>query len=476
MTAWLQSGIQILGVLSSVAWFGFAWLSAREREWRAARRALVIAVLSGQSLILLAQLPPPGVHIIAALMAGGAVLVAAALLLPAAAVLEPEGEIRVRVDERDMVFARHDLQPGSPAYEAYYHLHPEKQAGDDHTRALPGLLSPASRRADALAFAAARGSFFLTEAVKDAVDGPLAPEQHKLPAEVYSRYVKQLVRHSGAHAVGICRLEPYPVYSHAGRGTDPIGEPLPVKHRFAIAFTVGMDYAMMASAPDAPVVMESARQYVEAARIAVQLAAFCRGLGYPARAHIDANYQVIAPLVARDAGLGAIGRMGLLMTPRLGPRVRIGVVTTDLPLLPDPKMDDGWMMDFCRLCEKCAENCPSRAIPSGPRLRFDGALRWKLDAERCFAYWNIEGTDCGICMKVCPFSHPDQWVHNAVRWLIRRAPRSRRVVLAMDDFFYGRRPASRPAPAWTQVDELEAGNRSGPSIDHAGRRGRTAAP
>ena len=43
-----------------------------------------------------------------------------------------------------------------------------------------------------------------------------------------------------------------------------------------------------------------------AGQIAVQLAAFCRELGYPARAHIDANYQVIAPLVARDAGLGAI--------------------------------------------------------------------------------------------------------------------------------------------------------------------------
>ena len=47
-----------------------------------------------------------------------------------------------------------------------------------------------------------------------------------------------------------------------------------------------------------------------------------------ARAHIDGNYQVIAPLVARDAGLGTIGRMGLLMTPELGPRVRLAVVTT----------------------------------------------------------------------------------------------------------------------------------------------------
>ena len=51
----------------------------------------------------------------------------------------------------------------------------------------------------------------------------------------------------------------------------------------------------------------------------VQLAAAIRDLGYPARAHIDGNYRVIAPLVARDAGLGEIGRMGLLMTPRWVP-------------------------------------------------------------------------------------------------------------------------------------------------------------
>ncbi|MFQ6103859.1 MAG: hypothetical protein ACE5OP_06150 [Candidatus Glassbacteria bacterium] len=51
-----------------------------------------------------------------------------------------------------------------------------------------------------------------------------------------------------------------------------------------------------------------------------------RNLGYPARTHIDGNYRVVCPLVARDAGIGEIGRMGLLMTPRLGPRVRIAVV------------------------------------------------------------------------------------------------------------------------------------------------------
>ena len=44
--------------------------------------------------------------------------------------------------------------------------------------------------------------------------------------------------------------------------------------------------------------------------------------------------------------------MGLLMTPELGPRVRLGVVTTDLPLIPDQRnTDDISALDFCRLCQ-----------------------------------------------------------------------------------------------------------------------------
>ena len=38
--------------------------------------------------------------------------------------------------------------------------------------------------------------------------------------------------------------------------------------------------------------------------IAVDVAKYLRELGYSARAHIDGNYRVIAPLVARAAGLG----------------------------------------------------------------------------------------------------------------------------------------------------------------------------
>jgi reductive dehalogenase len=233
------------------------------------------------------------------------------------------------------------------------------------------------------------------------------------------------------------------IYSHIGRGSGTYGDPVALDHQFGIAFTVEMDYEMTGAAPYPPITMESGRQYVECARVAVQLAAAIRELGYPARAHIDGNYRVIAPLVARDAGLGEIGRMGLLMTPKLGPRVRVGVVTTDLPLIPDPYQPDLSTLDFCEICEKCAENCPSQSIPYGSREISNGVLRWTIDPESCYHYWTIVGTDCGRCMAVCPYSHPDNLIHNLVRWGIRKSANFRRAALAMDDFFYGRKPRSK---------------------------------
>jgi ferredoxin len=84
------------------------------------------------------------------------------------------------------------------------------------------------------------------------------------------------------------------------------------------------------------------------------------------------------------------------------------------------------------------------AIPRGERTPMErGALRWVIDSESCFRSWWVTGTDCGTCMRVCPYSHPDTAVHAPVRWATRRAGAARRALLAADDLFHGRRPAAR---------------------------------
>ena len=182
---------------------------------------------------------------------------------------------------------------------------------------------------------------------------------------------------------------------------------------------------------------------MNAGNIAVQLAMFIRNLGYSALPHFDGNYQVICPVVARDAGLGEFGRMGLLMTPELGPRVRVGVVTTDIPLVIDEYKYEPSVIDFCTICKKCADNCPSRAIMFEPMQEIGGVVRWKINHEACFTYWNIVGTDCGKCIQVCPYAHPNNLLHNLVRSGIKNSYIFANVALKMDDIFYGRKPDNK---------------------------------
>lgn len=446
----LASSILLFAVAATLfLGFGsFALVSAREREVRAAWVATAVAVFSGAVFVGLGLAPAPVPEIAAAVCIVAGIALAVLFFWPVGRVESGRDTPSVRVDERDIMFARAGLQPGSPEYEAYYALRPENEAGDTRTRSLPGLGSPTASKAEPLAFAAMGACFWLNHALSSQADGSVAPQPVEVSPARITAYLKEVARYWGAHRVGVTELRPYHVYSHVGRGSGTYGAPIELHHRFALAFSVEMSFEMMGPAPEAPTVMESARQYVEVAKIAVELAALIRSFGYPARAHFEGSYQVVAPLVARDAGLGEIGRIGLLMAPDLGPRVRLGVVTTDLPLLAEGRSGDLSVLDFCRVCEKCAENCPSKSIPTGDRQLIDGALRWRINPDTCFRYWNSVGTDCGRCMTVCPYSHPDTLLHNVIRSANRHSGFARRATLWLDDVFYGRRPAPRPGPAW----------------------------
>jgi reductive dehalogenase len=428
---------------------GFAIPSFARHETRAGAAGLIGAAL-GAGLLAAALLPWAGkLYLAGGLLAVG-IAGAVWLALPLGAVERPHERPTRRVDERTIPFSRRRLKPGTPQHESYYREHPEHKDADEALRLLPGLLSPRAPMAEPAAFAATEAGFFLPKALRKAVDGPIAAERKEISPGAAAEYVKRLGRYFGARSAGIARVRDYQVYSHIGRGSGEYGAPVALDHPYVIAFSFEMAEEMVRAAPRAAEVIETARQYSEAARVAVQVAAWIRAMGYEARAHIDGNYRLILPLVGRDAGLGEIGRMGLLMTPGLGPRIRLSAVSTTLPLACDPPGDSPAVLDFCRICKKCAENCPSQAIPVDDRQEIEGVLRWKVDAERCFHYWNTVGTDCGRCLAVCPYSHPDDPAHNLVRWLVARSGMARRVALRLDDAVYGRRPKPRPGPEWTQ--------------------------
>ncbi len=440
----------LLFVIAGLALAGSVWaavVSVREREPRAARVAGTMAVLAPLPYVAVALLDFPGHDILAWILIA---LPTVALLLWALPVRGPRyahAEPRGRIDERTVMFARMTLEPGTERFDAYYREFPEHREPDDKWRARPGLLSPNARHHHSRLFSATDACYKTIEAMQPMVDGDPQPRSGDDDPEALTRFLHGWLGKIGAASSGVTELRPEHWYSLTGRRA-PIGVPAELPHAHALAFTVEMDKDMLDRAPKAPAIVETTQQYLNAAVLAVQVAMFLRSQGYSARAHIDANYRVVCPLVARDAGLGEIGRMGLLMTPELGPRVRIGVVTTDAPLVVSPRTRDASVLDFCTICEKCADVCPSAAIMTGPRVDINGVTRWQIDQEACFSYWCSVGTDCGRCVQVCPYSHPDNLMHRLVRSGVNRSAVFRRVALKLDDMFYGRKPPSRELEDW----------------------------
>jgi len=164
-----------------------------------------------------------------------------------------------------------------------------------------------------------------------------------------------------------------------------------------------------------------------------------------------------------DAGLGEFGRNGLLIHPKYGQRVRICKVFTDMELAPDKPISFG-AKRFCLTCMKCADHCPSKSIsfdryptwesPFASKSNADGACKWYVNVDSCFAYWTANTVDCSNCIRVCPYTKVPGLIHDVPRFLIHRLPWFNRLWVWADSLFGYDRQAD-PAAFWDQSRWLE---------------------
>lgn len=374
------------------------------------------------------------------------------------------GEVK-RHDEREIIFARNrSLRPGSEQYKAFYREHPEYKAFDDSRRAKGGPLGPAGLidrpNGDvniAMSLACLNVPHYLSDPDKVmpkphfSLKEKLGKKRVELSPEEATERVKGYAKMLGARRVGVTEINPLWVYSRRGEifhdNWEDWGKEIRLEHKYAIVFVEEMSSEMIRSAPHTPTAVESMHNYSKGAYIGVQVAAFIANLGYPATANHLRHYDALMVPLAVDAGLGELSRMGYLLTKEFGPRVRLSAVTTDLPLIPDKPVDIG-AEDFCAFCKKCAVCCPSRSIPMGDKEETNGTLRWKLNEQTCFEYWGKVGTDCNVCMRVCPWSHARTFPHRLIVAMISRNSLARRIFSIMDDIFYGKKPRPKEGPKW----------------------------
>ena len=123
------------------------------------------------------------------------------------------------------------------------------------------------------------------------------------------------------------------------------------------------------------------------------------------RCFVD-SAPVLEKALARNAGLGWIGKHSNLINPKAGSWFFLGEIYTDLPL----EIDQPFSEQHCGTCNACIDICPTKAIV-GPM---------QVDARRCISYLTIElrGSipdefrkmignrvyGCDDCQLICPWN------------------------------------------------------------------------
>lgn len=299
-------------------------------------------------------------------------------------------------DERDIMFARMNYKPDTPQYQDYYERNPEKKEIDDELRARSELFSKETPTYDAILSPAAEANFDLLADMGRLCEG--IPDVDKTilePSEAAAK-IKNIAVHYGALDVAIIELNESDFYSFRGRMPESYGDKVDASLKNALVFLVKMDIDGVNTAPAVTESVVTSKAYVDAAVIGLQISYMLRKLGYQARCHMDGNYLLPLVPAAVKAGLGERGRHGLLISRASGTFVRIGAVTTDMPLEFDvvKPLD---IVRFCRICRRCVKTCPARTITDSKNPD-----NWNIDQELCYGRWRHFGTDCGICISTCP--------------------------------------------------------------------------
>jgi reductive dehalogenase len=341
-------------------------------------------------------------------------------------------------DERNIMFARNNLDSNPELYKLYYKDNPEKEKTDIEIHKKGDFAGPSKTYFDKYLTPAYDAAFTLLDIERENVKIEIEKKKTEYDKTKLTEAIKFIAKTYGAIDLGITELKPYHFYSHKGRHPEGWGKKVGNSHKWGITIVVPMDIEMIQKAPSIYVIVESAKAYVEGAKIANIIETYIKRFGYDAKSHTDGNYETLCVPIALDAGLGELSRMGIMIHKEYGPCIRLAVTTTDIELVPT-KGKTQHIDSFCKICKKCSDNCPTGSIEEGDETKSRGFTHWSINQEKCFSFWKNIGTDCGFCLRVCPYTKPNTLFHKIIRFYSSRNPLNQYIALFSDDILFGRK-------------------------------------
>ncbi|MET1159506.1 MAG: reductive dehalogenase domain-containing protein [Thermoprotei archaeon] len=250
-------------------------------------------------------------------------------------------------------------------------------------------------------------AFYSRKCVKSVKRNPLKAKKHA--SRTFFEKLEKYARALGILKIGYTKLTPELVFSNRT-----------VLYENAIVLLMEMDKEKIMKAPSIIAGIEVWRTYYRLTRAAYKIAEFLRRHGYNAQPDPAVGGSTNFPLLAQKAGLGYIGKHGLLITPESGPSVRITAIYTDLelPYTDENMREYEWIPEFCEYCNNCVRTCPTKAIYTKPIKINNREIH--IDYGKCIKVF-AKTLGCSICIKECPFTKTKYTnLKNAYRIIVER--------------------------------------------------------
>jgi ferredoxin len=162
-----------------------------------------------------------------------------------------------------------------------------------------------------------------------------------------------------------------------------------------------MDFDAIDSAPDPEAGLEAQRVYGDLGEATNSLAAYIRSKGFSAIACHPLGGPILYPAMAVKTNLGEVGRNGLLISKKFGPRQRLSMIGTNANPLPESIKENLQISEYCKKCGACIRACPTNAIFEEPIVK-ENKIITHIDSDKCFPQF-YKTAGCAICIKICPF-------------------------------------------------------------------------
>lgn len=133
--------------------------------------------------------------------------------------------------------------------------------------------------------------------------------------------------------------------------------------------------------------------YENFGHITYSISDYLRKNGYETYVAHPREEKINFSKLAERANMGIIGKSGLFISPKFGPKQKIAAILVNIENLPIINVNEhAWIRKYCESCNSCIRKCPEKALNN-----FDEKVQF--DENLCIGC----SQGCTECIKACPF-------------------------------------------------------------------------